>query len=216
MNDKAQAIAMLETVQRTLGQKFLSDAELAEQFQSALETAKQNMERDGYVTMVFLAHLRHRETDEWILIPIMFADWPPPDGKKYEVMFGLGAKLAQENPDYMLMNVVQIAEAWMAQYHEEDVDPNSPYMRKGIPTPSEKDDRVECVIVDACSMDQRKSSAFLPFDRDADDNFKDWREDQQLNLYKPGQPYDPEGPRNWLMMQMYMGNLAATKKRREQ
>lgn len=213
MSDREQAIKALEQLQQTMGQQFLPDDEFADQFKSAWNNAKMLMERDNYLDMVFLAHMRHREKAEWTLVPMLMADWPPPDDMKYEVMFGLGAKLADQFPDHMLMSVVQISEAWMAEYANEDVIEDSPYLPKGIPMPSQRQDKVECVIIDGCTMDQRKCSVNMPFTRKPNGTFEAWGK-ERINLHKPGQKFDLNSPRNFLVEQMFMGNLAAVTKNR--
>lgn len=204
----------LKMLQQVWAQKYLSDEGFTKHFLDAKDFAKKTFEEKSEVTMMFIAHLYHPDTDEWTMAPIMFADWPPPGGRKYDAMFGLGAEIADRFPDHMMMAVVQVSEAWMVQYPKDTTDMrDGPYLPEGTPMPSEHPDRIEALIIDGCTMDQRKSFCSIQIKRDENEKFTGWGEETQ-KLYDPEKSEPLEGMTNFLTMQMFRGNLGAKAQKR--
>lgn len=207
LSDEDQAT--LKKVQQTIAQDYISDSEFLERFKHAKEFAMNKEEKSGEVSMMFIAHMHKRvrakaDKDEWVEIPIVLAGWDDPKDK-YEIMRGLGAKLANEFQDYMLVCVVQISEGWMATYTAEDHQ-DGPYLKDGVPTPSQRDDKMEVLLIDACTVDQRKSSAFIPIVRKSNGEFGTWGAERE-SLYDPkGKDVERE---NFLILNIFMGSTTA-------
>lgn len=198
-------------------QRFVTDKEMQEFFDDAKKHAMAIMEEDGAVMVTFLAHMRRREDadktkEKWIVAPIVLADWPPDN--KYEVIEGLGRKLAKDFEDYILVCVVQISEAWMAGYASEDIDPTLPNVPKNVPMPSQRDDKMEVLHIDAVTIDRRISSSNIPMIRKANGEFATWGR----HMDNPYDPKDIDGDieqTNFLIMQMFKGSLGVASERQD-
>jgi hypothetical protein len=212
-----QPTEIMKMVQRGPAQKYISDKRLHEIYEHAKQFAMEVEEKENEVDMMFIAHMHRREAtdvskEEWLEIPIMFADWPPPDNQKYEVLQGLGIRLATEFEEYMLVCMVQISEGWMATYHEED-GAEAPYLPKGATMPSERPDKIEILLIDACTVDQRKDSTMIPIIRNASGKFATWGAPVE-HLYDPDD--DGEiGAENYLVMNIFKGSTGAAVAKKE-
>lgn len=207
-----QAIPLLRMLQQGPAQGWLTNEKYFELFDSAVDWAKKCIEDDGSAPHVFYLHGRHVDNkDDWIMLPVMFGDWPPPDGKKYDAMQGLGVMFTENHPDHMLMEVVHVSESWLAEYAPEDVLKNSAYLPKGIPYPSARDDKIECITISANTMDQRMSAQHLEIVRDAKGDFAKWGR-VLGKRYDPKDTSDPRDQIDYLSLNIYMGYFAASKR----
>jgi hypothetical protein len=206
----AQATKLLRMMAAGPGQEFITDEQYFKHYDSAVDWAKKCIEDDGSCPHVFNMWGHHKtKPDDWILQPVMMGDWPPPEGKKFQAMQGLGVKFVQENPDYRLVNVVHISEGWAAHYRPEDA-PDRVHLRKGLQTPSQREDKVEILIVTGLSMDMRYSGSQIEMRRDDADNFIGWGEDRGTR-YDPKDVSDPRDNIDLLSLNIIMGYLAASK-----
>lgn len=183
MNDQ---ILRATKAARAYGQRFITDQQFAELFDKTVATAKKTLERDGYHDHMYLATFQHTATKAIDTVPIVFGDWPPPEGKKKLVLQGLGIKLADENPDATLLTLVHISEAWVAHYANEDIPDGQ--LRDGVPLPSERpDDRIEVLLISLTSQDTRQSYTNQVIHRKPDGSFSHWGETPALEML-----YDPK------------------------
>lgn len=209
--ERELALSLVRQLQTGPAQKWLPDKMYFAQYDSAVEWAKECIEDDGSVPHTFYLHGKEKNGDKWTLMPVMLADWPPPDGKKYEAMQGLGVMFTEKLPDYLLYNVVHVSESWIANYAPEDRDPDGDprYLRKGIPTPEQRDDRIECLTVSATSKDLRITYENIEMIRDEDGKFKGWGRIFGKR-YDPSSEADPREGADHLAMEVIRGYLAAS------
>jgi hypothetical protein len=140
------------------GRRFFDDELLHKVFDKSRQWAKHIVEDHGELTMMFVVHGWHHDTEERSQTPILIDAWPPPEeinGQafgKSGAMQALGLDFALDHPGVMPIALVQMSEAWMVQY-DKDVDVAN------LPTPSEDPHRVEAVITTITTMDRRYMAA---------------------------------------------------------
>lgn len=203
---------MMRQMQRGPAQEWLPDKLYFEQYQTALDWAKGCIQKDGSVPHTWYLWGREKNGDKWAMMPIILADWPPPKGRsKYEAMQGLGAMFVDKLPDHYLYNVIHISESWIANYAEEDNDPDGDprYLRKGVPPPSERKDKIECLTVSATTKEMRITYENIEMIRDTDGNFEKWGRTIGIR-YDPKQEIDPQRNADHLAIEVIKGYLAAS------
>jgi len=186
--------------------------EAAKQFAIRLE------EKENAVPVTFICYLRHRDSDakeeeQWLELVYVFEDWPPDD--KHTFMVKLGEKITRQNPRYMLVMVVQLSEAWTAMYKPDKVANGGRHMAAGVPPPSKRSDRLEVLLVDACTVDQRQSSYSVAIIRTSSGKFGTWG---QATEHRYGDGGDDHNRTNHLTLSIFMGStsLAAARNKTEE
>lgn len=183
------------------GQKWLPDKDYFEQFERGIKMVSEKDETE--LLMQFWLYGRNYDAkdtkDEWAIMPIGIADWPPEGHTKQETMEALGVMYASQYPKHMLVNIVHTSEAWMARREKaEDID-------KG-PMPSKDPNRIEVVIVTAVSMDRRLSQYAAEILRDKKGKFAGLKDTPEMNLrHDPEKPHDPRNMRDYLSEYIYGG-----------
>lgn len=207
LTDK-EKLDMLQRL-RGAGQRFLSDDEFSQQFERGRKMARDSV-ADG-ITMQFWLYGRNYDpditgVDRWALMPILLADWPPEGMEKDDAMKALGVMYADKFPDFMLVNVVQLSEAWMVERKntvpKEDMDL----------APSKDSNRIEVAMVNAMSLDRRQSWWTAKIERAKDESFAGLKTLKE-EIYNPAKPKDPRDLRAFLIEAIFTGyNLAREKK----
>lgn len=194
---------ILRKLQGEPGQAMLPDSRLHEIFESDVAFAREHA-KDG-LHMMFTVHGRPRDgKGDWVVIPMLMADWPPPQGKA-EGMRGLGVMFHEKFPNYMPMCVSQMSEAWMSQYEKGDPAYDAP----DRPMPSKDPKRIECVLVSTISMDQRQDTSMEEILRTPAGIFMGTKPFLE-NRYDPAKPVqDPRTETNYLILDFYMGYFAS-------
>lgn len=194
---------------RGAGQQWLSDEDFSQQFERGRKMAREGV-ADGLM-MQFWLYGRNYEPDKtgddkWALMPVLLADWPPEGIEKGDAMKALGVMYAEKFPDFMLVNVVQMSEAWQV-----DRDKAQPEEDDHI-APSESPNKVEVVMVDAMSLDRRQSWWSAKIERAADEKVTGLKTLKEV-IYNPAKPKDPRDMRAYLIEAIFTGyNLAREKK----
>jgi hypothetical protein len=201
-----------KTVKRAMqraGQKWLTDQKFNEQFQEAIDMARETAQNDEDGTiMTFMLYGRRYDLDNfkgpeketWALMPVFMADWPAgePGFDKNKLMKGLGAKFAEQFPGFMLVNVVQTSEAWMSERSVDDPQEDL--------APSESPNRMEIVMVSATSMDNRSSIWSAEMVRDDAGKVVNWKPKFQHKHSRKDTDDDTKGFQNNLAAYIYMGH----------
>lgn len=199
---KKQLAKHLYKLQRSEeSQSRLSDTEFKRLFDEALEQASNAFVNDSkhQIGNVFLLYSRPYDStgddpDSWQVNHVSFAEWPPAQGKQ-RAMINIGMNFAKEHPDRMLLQIIHISEAWGAQYHEEDTNPDDPVMlRENIPSPSQRDDKVEIIIAAALSMDHRLAVQTKEIVRDKSGSFVELRDHHFAGISLAYNPKKMEWP----------------------
>jgi len=170
------------------GQKYLTNEKFAELFEEGQKIIENETQEE--ISMFFMLYGRSYNSGEekWTVMPVMFADWPPPeeiDGHKFGksgAMKAVGASFADKFPDYMLVCITHISEAWMVERPKDSTDDMAP---------SEDPNRIEVAFVHALSMDRRTSWRSNKILRDEAGNrtgYEVLRED----IFDPENPLTPD------------------------
>ncbi len=206
--ERRAALALLKILQQGTAQDWLTDDEYFEQLEKREEIAKGEIQSGGNAQHVFTLIGRHRKTKQFGIMPCLMADWPPEGMSKYEAMQGLGIMFAEKMPDFMLVAVAHVSEGWLAQYPT-DIGMKAPYLPEGVPTPSQRKDRVEVLMVTLTSIDQRMSYSHTEILRDDDGKFAGWGR-EWAHLYDRDEPInDPKQQADYLALNIFMGYFAA-------
>lgn len=199
LTDK-QKMEMLRGLQAA-GQKWLTDEEYFEHFERGIKMVSDKDESD--LLMQFWLYGRDydadKKEDEWAIMPIGIADWPPEGHTKQEAMEALGVMFAAQFPKHMLVNIVHTSEAWMSKRESKEEAEN------GV-APSEDPNKVEVVLVTAVSMDRRLSQYMAEIIRDKDGKFSKLKEVPDMTKrHDPEKPHDPRNFRDYLSEYIYHG-----------
>jgi hypothetical protein len=128
------------------GQRYITDDRLRELFEIDKKHVQENT-HDG-LAMLFGLYGHNVETNEWTMMPVMFADWPPPEPlTKEQAMIGIGAQFVDTNPGFVLVAVSHMSEMWLVKQDPDEYDPNV--------VPSTHKDRIEGVMAHIMTIDQR-------------------------------------------------------------
>lgn len=167
-----QAAQEMREMAHEVAQQWLTDEQFAKRYRNTIKAAKRDFEKDGYHMNMVYAHFI-RPNDAWMMVGMVFADWPPP-GDRFEAMRAIGLKLADEYPDDKLLMLTHVSEGWAAA-DPDMVDPADPmHVKKGQTQPMDHPDRFEVMIVSALTIDQRQSYSCTPIKRDKAGNFRKW------------------------------------------
>ena len=192
-----------------IGQGFVSDDQFHKRFKKLVQTAKETFERDGYHSHMMIGYLRNEATQKMVIVPAMFADWPPPDGRKFEAMQGLGVKLAGNHPGHTLIMVAHISEGWMAKYKPEEITEDG-HLRKAAPQASQRPDRIEVLTISLTTQDLRQSSTNPAIFRDEAGKFKRWGKKHLMeNIYDPDYDFHPMAEGDQLAFNVIGGYIRA-------
>lgn len=170
MDDELKTVG--NTIGRMIGRMIVPDDTLNKIFEESKDWATRYMKKEGELSMMITLHGFHAlsPSKDKVLMPALFADWPPPDfdGKngKMVAMLGLGAKFAEEFPTHLAMCAVHMSEVWMAQHK-----PGDPEEDKFV-APSQRSNRVEGLIIHASTIDGRTAFATFEIVRYKNGKFK--------------------------------------------
>ncbi len=162
---------------RQQAQKWITDDDMAKQWQLTLESAKSYFVKDGEHLHTFNAHLRHHDTHKWQVVPMVMLDWPPPKGQKEQTLMGLGVKLFEEYPGHGLLFLEHISEGWMATQPD--------YEASGKEYIGEMDNRIEVLTISLTTIDCRQSYTNQRIVRDEAGKFKEWGDTPLEEIYNP-------------------------------
>ncbi len=207
MSDLEGAKNEVINLMRTMAQVFISDEQYFENLEDADRLVKEQMEEDGEVQMAFLLHGRKRDPapddkDIFSVTIAVMADWPEDIAdRKEEVMMGLGAEWVDKNPDQMLVQIVQVGEAWVSMSKTKD--------EARTTVPSKDPNRIECITVSTASIDQRTSQILYEIIRNEDGSYKELKTKMKVL-------YDPNDTKNssvsYLILGIYKGYFLASDK----
>jgi hypothetical protein len=212
-----KAAELMRTLQKTAGQEFISDADFLDIYQRTKRFAMKHERQKGFVQQMFVAHLRHRtDKGDWTEVPFLLADGMPEDvNEKHNLMLGMGATVVDKFPDYMMMAVAHIGEGWAAEYTPSLIDDRlSRSLPAGLQYPSKRQDRVEMLVIDVITMDQRHHSTMIEIQRKPDESFKGWGKEIE-KLYDPESDEDVRDRVDFNTIVMFQGYFMASKQRRE-
>lgn len=207
---KGDTDVLLKGLQK-IGQKYLADDE----FNTIFENGQRILEEEGEagVTMFFMLHGYNPETEKRCVMPVMFADWPPPeeiDGVEFGkrgALFGIGATFTDKFPGYMLVAIMHVSEAWMVQR-----DKDSPEEDKHV-APSKSPDKIEIGFVHAVSLDRRVSYRYNKLIRDEAGKFVRWEKFNE-SIHDPKNPSKPGEADDMLTNYIFEGYMRAKAKGR--
>jgi hypothetical protein len=169
-----------------MGQKWVTDDAFAKRFKAIVKQSKQSFEKDGQHPHLLTCYLHDEKTGKMSIDVIQFADWPPPEGKKELTLMGLGAKVAENNKDHVLVMVSHISEGWGARQQDYEAS-GKQYIGE-----MNDDDRIEILIVSLTTQDLRQSYQTWRIYRDAAGKFKHWGRKPELeDLYNPDSDINP-------------------------
>lgn len=206
--DKETREGILNAVQR-VAQRWLPDDDFTEQFEAGKKMARER--GDDELSMCFIINFSTTkeevpEEDRKKSALVVLPDWNPKnDEEKQKMMMGLGAKMADEHPDHMLVSVVHVSEAWMVQ------KPKDTDITKLKVMPRDDPDRIEVVLVHAMSIDQRQSFWQGKIIKNEDGTLKEI-EDLMEDVHDPSKPKllsDPGAMRGYLPTAILAGYFMA-------
>lgn len=192
-----------------IGQNFITDEDFTARYLKSIEIAKLTFERDGYHSHMMIAYLHHNKTGEPVVIPAMFADWPPPDGKKEETLMGIGIKFAEDAPDCTLETITHISEGYMTSQES--------LAASGKDNINDMDDadRIEVLTISLTSQDLRQSYCSLQIIRKPDETFSRWGDKPELEeLYNPDSDIHPLATGDFLPHAVIKGYMLARSQER--
>jgi hypothetical protein len=201
-NDKDAKAQILGALQQA-GQRWLTDDEFNEQFDRAKEIAQDRDDDETLMSFWLYGISSDADDKKKACMPVMFADWPGGDDMdKDKIMAGIGAKFAEQFPDYMLTTVVQTSEAWMVE-RPKDAPEEDRHL-----APSQSPNRVEIIMVHALSMDQRQSFWHAKILKDEDGKFTGLEQILE-SRHVTGKDSEWDGMLNNLSRSIFRGNYLA-------
>lgn len=158
-----------------------------------------------YVVHGALRETDASRTDQTVMYPFVFTDWPPPavmDGQPFGVtgtMAACAVIWCKQYPDHTPAVISHIGEAWLARSTPGKAKP------KGW-SPSQDPDRIEAVIVSTHTIDQRISHSYREILRDEQGKCTGFGKDFGRQ-YVPGQPVDPRMTNDTAITAFFMAYL---------
>jgi hypothetical protein len=159
-----------------LAQLIISDKEFNRLFRKTVESTIESGKQACGVYMTFYIHGYHIKNDERAIMPVLFADWPPPGVvTKAEALLGVMSMFRERLPGYVPAAIMHVSEAWVAaadgpvgkEWHAEE-QPN----------------RREILLVSGATFDMRIRDEFYEMVRDDKEQLVDFKLDPAMKGFQ--------------------------------
>lgn len=180
---RQEVLKLLENLRATMGQSFMTDEKLREEYDHAKDWYENLLKENDRAAMTIFVHgvNRTNPTDR-VLLPAVFAGWPVPAerGGVSAAVLSIAQKFIVEFPECMPIMVTEIS------------------------------DNGQDLLVDVCTMDQRRHSSLRTMKFDEAGKFVEF-ENETETLYEPGKLQDPKENMNRLILSFYIAYFRLTK-----